>query len=71
MHKLIPDLELTKVTLWDNTKLVIENYKKILDISDKLIKVDKYLIEGKNLKILELNQFMIKIYGEIKEVSTE
>lgn len=71
MHKLIPSLEFVKITSWDNKKLVIENYEKLIDISDELIKVDKYLIKGKNLKIEELNQFVIKIYGEIKELIFE
>lgn len=71
MHKLIPDFELTKITLWDNKKIVIENYDKLIDISNEKIKIDKYLIKGKNLQILELNQFIIKIYGEIKELIVE
>ncbi len=71
MHKLIPDFDMTKVILWDNKKIVIENYQKLFDIEENKIKIDKYLIIGQNLKIMELDQFMIKIYGEIKELKIE
>lgn len=71
MHKLIPEFEQTKVTLWDNQKIVFENYQKLSDISNEIIKIDKYIVKGKNLKIEELNRFIIKIYGEIKELIVE
>lgn len=71
MHKLIPEFEQTKITLWDNQKIVFENYQKLRDISNEIIKIDKYIVKGKNLKIEELNRFIIKIYGEIKELIVE
>lgn len=71
MNKLIPELEQTKITLWDNKKIVFENYQKLNDISNEIIKIDKYIVKGKNLKIEELNRFIIKIYGEIKELIVE
>ncbi len=71
MYKLIPDFDMTKVILWDNKKIIIENYQKLFDIEENKIKVDKYLIIGQNLKITELDQFIIKIYGEIKELKIE
>lgn len=71
MHKLIPEFEQTKITLWDNQKIVFENYQKLSDISNEIIKIDKYIVKGKNLKIEELNRFIIKIYGEIKELIVE
>ncbi len=71
MYKLIPDFEQTKITLWDNQKIVFENYQKLNDISNEIIKIDKYIVKGKNLKIEELNRFIIKIYGEIKELIVE
>ena len=71
MNKLIPALELVKITLWSNQKIVVENYKKLIDLSEEVIKIDQYLIKGKKLKIEELDQFIIKIYGEIEELIIE
>ena len=71
MNKLIPEYDKCKITLWNNEKLVIENYQKLIDISEEKIKIDRYLIKGKFLKIGELNQFVIKVYGEIKEINIE
>ena len=71
MNKLIPTLELVKITLWSNQKIVVENYKKLIDLSEEVIKIDQYLIKGKKLKIEELDQFIIKIHGEIEELIIE
>lgn len=71
MNKLIPEYDKCKITLWKNEKLVIENYQRLIDISEEKIKIDRYLIKGKFLKIGELNQFVIKVYGEIKEINIE
>lgn len=71
MHKLIPELNMTKITLWENKKMIIENYQKLWDINDKGIKIDNYFIKGNFLKIEELDQFKVKIYGEIKEIIIE
>lgn len=68
MNKLIPELNMIKMTLWKNNKMIIENYQKLEDIDDEKIKIDDYLIKGNFLKIEELDQFKIKIYGEIKEI---
>ncbi|MBQ8293276.1 MAG: hypothetical protein IJX78_05700 [Bacilli bacterium] len=71
MNKLINEFKTFKILMYDSKYLKIENYHQILDINKQVIKIDNYLIEGDNLKIDNLNQFVIEIYGEIKKISIE
>ena len=48
---------------------VLEDAEVLEDIDDEKIKIDDYLIKGNFLKIEELDQFKIKIYEEIKEIT--
>lgn len=61
----------TKLSLYNNTKLVIENYINLIDINDTKIIIDKYTIIGKNLKIKEMNNYFIVIIGIINNISLE
>lgn len=61
----------TKLSLYNNTKLVIENYINLIDINDTKIIIDKYTIIGKNLKIKEMNKYFIVIIGIINNISLE
>lgn len=68
MNKLIPEYSIFKIKMYNGNHVVIENYKQLIDIENDFIKVDNYLLKGENLKINSLNQFMIEIYGTIKEI---
>ena len=61
----------TKLSLYNNNKLVIENYINLLDISDSKIIIDKYTINGNNLKIKEMNNYYIVIIGIIDNICLE
>ncbi len=71
MNKLIPEYSIFTIKMHNGKHLIIENYKQLIDIEDNVIKVDNYLLKGENLKINSLNQFMIEIYGTIKEIVIE
>lgn len=71
MNKLIPEYSIFTIKMYNGKHLIIENYKQLIDIEDNVIKVDNYLLKGENLKINSLNQFMIEIYGTIKEIVIE
>ena len=47
-----------KVSVFSNKRIIIENYKSILDISDNKIIVDQYNILGSNLSIKLMNKHM-------------
>lgn len=71
MNKLIPEYSIFTIKMYNGKHLIIENYKQLIDIESNFIKVDNYLLKGENLKINSLNQFMIEIYGTIKEIIIE
>ena len=69
---LIGDLmKITKLSLYNNDKVVIENYSNIKDINDDLIIIDNYLIIGNNLKIKQIEEYFIIIIGLIDLIKIE
>lgn len=57
-----------KLSIYSDNRIIIEDYHKLLDLSDGLIKVDFYSIYGKFLKLKQMDNYMIEIYGEIYQV---
>lgn len=57
-----------KVSVFSNKRIIIENYKSILDISDNKIIVDQYNILGSNLSIKLMNKHMLDIYGVVNNI---
>ena len=57
-----------KITIYANKRIVIENYNKLYDLSENLIKVDIYSIYGKFLKLKQMDNYMIEIFGDINQV---
>lgn len=57
-----------KITIYADKRIVIENYNKLYDLSESLIKVDIYSIYGKFLKLKQMDNYMIEIFGDINQV---
>ena len=57
-----------KITIYADKRIVIENYNKLYDLSENLIKVDIYSIYGKFLKLKQMDNYMIEIFGDINQV---
>ncbi len=59
----------TKITSIENTDILIEGYKQIMDYYDDYIKIKAHnmeiVIDGKNLDIKEITDFELVIQGEI------
>lgn len=56
-----------KIVLEKNN-LIISNYQKISKISAEEMIVDHLKITGRNLRLLEIEEGKIKIYGEITKM---
>lgn len=57
-----------KLSLFSNKRIVIEKYKTVKEISEEKIIVDEYIINGKILKIKQMNKFMLDINGEVNSI---
>ncbi|MEG0873206.1 MAG: YabP/YqfC family sporulation protein [Clostridia bacterium] len=59
----------TKITAIENTDILIEGYKKIIDYYDNYIKIRAHnmniVIDGKDLDIKEITDFELVIQGKI------
>lgn len=60
-----------KIILINKIKLIIFDYKKLSELKKDLIKIDEFIIIGKNLKIFKMDDDQIEINGEIKEIKIE
>lgn len=57
-----------KISIYNDKRIVIEDYNKLLDLTDSLIKVDIYSIYGKFLRLKQMDNYMIEIFGDIDQV---
>ncbi|HEY8396181.1 MAG TPA: YabP/YqfC family sporulation protein [Bacilli bacterium] len=57
-----------KLTVYKNERIVIENYRQLIDLNDELIRVDIYTIVGKFLKLTQMDSYMIEVLGSIHQV---
>jgi len=57
-----------KLTLYGDGRIVIENYQKLLDLKEELIKVDIYTIVGNFLKLTRMDSYMLEVVGSIHQV---
>ena len=58
-----------KLSIYNNTKIVIENYNNIIDLNDNKIIIDNYNIIGNNLKIPSIDEYYIIITGLINNIN--
>lgn len=61
-------MKISKVSLYNNEKVVIENYDNIHDIDNNYIIIDNYKIEGSDLKIKQIEEYFIIIIGIINNI---
>lgn len=57
-----------KLSIYSNQRIVIEDYNRLIDLSENLIKVDIFSIHGKFLKLKQMDSYMIEIFGDIHQV---
>lgn len=57
-----------KITIFNNNKIIIENYNNLIDIKETLIIINNYKINGENLQIKEIDDYLIIIYGIINNI---
>lgn len=57
-----------KISLYNNYRCIIENYKVIKTIENNIIIIDNYSINGENLKIKRMNDYLIEIIGKIIKI---
>ena len=64
-NKILNDYQKITLIFNDYDQIIIDNYKAIFEIDDKKITVDKIIINGKDLKIVALDDYQIKINGKL------
>jgi hypothetical protein len=57
-----------KLSIYSDQRIIIENYGKLMDLNEDLIKVDIYTILGTFLKINQMDSYMIEVIGTISQV---
>ncbi len=62
------DLLKPSIKVYENSVVIINNYHALNDYTKEKIIVDKYEISGNNLIIKSMDEQMVKIDGEIKEI---
>lgn len=61
-------VNIRKISLYNDCKVIISNYKEINFVSEEKIVIDKYIISGFDLKIKSLDGYIMKIEGIIREI---
>lgn len=54
-----------KVTIMNRSKVMIQNYDKIIEINDEVIRLSKLKILGQNLKLKTISKYFLEITGKI------
>ena len=62
------DLLKPSIKVYENSLVIINNYQALNDYTNQNIIIDKYEISGNNLIIKSMDEQMVKIDGEIKEI---
>lgn len=60
-----------KLIIYNNTRVVITNYLKLKEIEEEAIQIDNVIINGINLKLKSMDEYMIEIVGKIKGIEYE
>ncbi|XMB66488.1 hypothetical protein RI065_09315 [Mycoplasmatota bacterium zrk1] len=56
-----------KIIMYENY-IEIYNYGNILDISNEIVVINKYIIEGENIRVISLDKSTMKITGHILSI---
>ena len=57
-----------KLSIYLDSRIIIENYSELKNISENEICVDLYVITGSFLKINRMDNYMIEINGSISQI---
>lgn len=68
MNKVI-NIKETQLKLIGDTRIVVSNYKNVLDILKSKVVLLHYIIEGEDLLIKKMDDYEIEITGIIKKIS--
>lgn len=58
-----------KISLYNNYRCLIENYRLIKKIELNEIIIDNYIVKGNNLKIKRMNDYVIEIIGKVNLIT--
>jgi len=57
-----------KMSIYNDERIVIENYRQLVDLNEDLIKVDIYTIIGRFLKLKRMDNYMIEVVGTVGQI---
>ena len=57
-----------RIIINNKQKMTIENFRNIIEFREENIIIDNISVKGNNLRINEINEFNIEIFGQIKEI---
>lgn len=57
-----------RIIINNQQKMTIENFRNIIEFKEENIIIDNISVKGNNLRINEINEFNIEIFGQIKEI---
>lgn len=57
-----------RIIINNKQKMTIENFRNIIEFKEENIIIDNISVKGNNLRINEINEFNIEIFGQIKEI---
>lgn len=60
-----------KLIIYNNTRVVITNYLRLKEIKEEVIQIDNVIINGINLKLKSMDEYMIEVVGKIKGIKYE
>lgn len=62
------DLKVIKLSIYNDERIVIENYRQLIDLNEDIIKVDIYTIVGQFLKLKRMDSYMIEVVGTVGQI---
>lgn len=60
-----------KLIIYNDTRVIITNYLKLKEIKEEVIQIDNVIINGINLKLKSMDEYMIEVVGKIKGIKYE
>ncbi|MDD4388928.1 MAG: YabP/YqfC family sporulation protein, partial [Bacilli bacterium] len=57
-----------KLSIYNDERIVIENYRQLIDLNEDIIKVDIYTIVGQFLKLKRMDSYMIEVVGTVGQI---
>lgn len=58
----------TKIIIYDNRKVIIENYNQIKKYNSDEVIIDNIIIKGKKMTILQMDEINMTIIGQNYEI---